>query len=294
MKVINFTASRHAVFYSPLIALISEGFLEKYEIKGIYHTPEPNTNVYEKIGNGEIDVSQSAVSQSWNLLEKNISSSIKHFALINSRDGFFITSKSSEFDWTDLYNYPFYYVRGGQPEAMLRFGLNNKNIDLSRIKHVSKNPLSTDEMYNKFSNIQNGFFHEQGSYPHQLEYDNKGKIVGSIGDLIGPVAFSSLCAEEKLIKSDIGLRISKAFEESKKWVQNSDSKVVAESVKDYFPNFNTTSISNAVKDYQNLGTWNKGINISDEEYFKALEVFKFSNLISKDYKIEDAVLYAEE
>ena len=32
MKVINFTASRHAVFYSPLIALISEGFLEKYEI----------------------------------------------------------------------------------------------------------------------------------------------------------------------------------------------------------------------------------------------------------------------
>ena len=43
-----------------------------------------------------------------------------------------------------------------------------------------------------------------------------------------------------------------------------------------------------------LGTWNKGINISDEEYNKAQEVFKFSNLISKDYKIEDAVLYAEE
>ena len=29
-------------------------------------------------------------------------------------------------------------------------------------------------------------------------------------------------------------------------------------------------------------------------YNKAQEVFKFSNLISKDYKIEDAVLYAEE
>ena len=106
--------------------------------------------------------------------------------------------------------------------------------------------------------------------------------------------FSSLCANEKLIKSDIGLKISKAFEESKKWVQNSDSKIVAESVKSYFPNFDTTSISNAVKDYQDLGTWNKGINISDEEYNKAQEVFKFSNLISKDYKIEDAVLYTEE
>ncbi|GIS30842.1 MAG: hypothetical protein Ct9H90mP2_12250 [Dehalococcoidia bacterium] len=53
MKVINFTASRHAVFYSPLIALISEGFLEKYEIKGVYHTPSPNVNVYEKISSGK-------------------------------------------------------------------------------------------------------------------------------------------------------------------------------------------------------------------------------------------------
>ena len=105
MKVINFTASRHAVFYSPLIALISEGFLEKYEIKGIYHTPSPNVNVYEKISSGEIDVSQSAVSQSWNLLEKNIASDIKHFALINSRDGFFITSKTSKFDWSDSVSY---------------------------------------------------------------------------------------------------------------------------------------------------------------------------------------------
>ena len=144
------------------------------------------------------------------------------------------------------------------------------------------------------SKSKKSFFHEQGCYPHQLEFDHKGIIVGSIGDLIGPVAFSSLCANEKLIKSDIGLKISKAFEESKKWVQNSDSKIVAESVKSYFPNFDTTSISNAVKDYQDLGTWNKGINISDEEYNKAQEVFKFSNLISKDYKIEDAVLYAEE
>ena len=294
MKVINFTASRHAVFYSPLIALISEGFLEKYEIKGVYHTPSPNVNVYEKISCGEIDVSQSAVSQSWNLLEKNISSDIKHFALINSRDGFFITSKTSEFDWTDLYNYPFYYVRGGQPEAMLKYGLSNKKIDLKKIKLVTENPLSTEEMYKEFSKSKKSFFHEQGCYPHQLEFDHKGIIVGSIGDLIGPVAFSSLCANEKLIKSDIGLKISKAFEESKKWVQNSDSKIVAESVKSYFPNFDTTSISNAVKDYQDLGTWNKGINISDEEYNKAQEVFKFSNLISKDYKIEDAVLYAEE
>ena len=166
----------------------------------------------------------------------------------------------------------------------------NKEIDTNPIINI----INGKEKQVIISKSKKSFFHEQGCYPHQLEFDHKGIIVGSIGDLIGPVTFSSLCANEKLIKSDIGLKISKAFEESKKWVQNSDSKIVAESVKSYFPNFDTTSISNAVKDYQDLGTWNKGINISDEEYNKAQEVFKFSNLISKDYKIEDAVLYAEE
>ena len=130
MKTINLTASRHAVFYSPLIALVSQGFLKNEGLDGTYHIPEAGINVYEKISKGEIDFAQSAVSQSWNLIEKKISSSIKHFALINSFDGFFIISKNSEeFKWEDLYKNPFYYVRGGQPEAMLKFALYKKNIE---------------------------------------------------------------------------------------------------------------------------------------------------------------------
>ena len=60
-----------------------------------------------------------------------------------------------------------------------------------------------------------------------------------------------------------------------------------------YQNFNQL-ISNAVKDYQELGTWNSDIRISDIEYQKALEVFEFSNLISKKYSKEEVVLYAED
>ena len=295
MKTINLTASRHAVFYSPLIALVSQGFLENEGLKGEYHIPNPGINVYEKISNGEIDFAQSAVSQSWNFIEKNIRSSIKHFALINSFDGFFINSKNKEeFEWEDLYKGPFYYVRGGQPEAMLKYALDKKNIDINKIKLVSKNPLNTKEMYDLFSQGNSGFFHEQGSYPHQLQLDGHGKIVASIGDIIGPVAFSTLCAEEKTIKSDIGKKISDAFKKSKKWVQNSDSMDVAKSVHSYFNDFELDSVSNAIKDYQKLGTWDSDTKISDIEYQKAIEVFQFSNLISKNYSKDDVVLYSED
>ena len=149
MKIINITASRHAVFYSPLLALINGDFLTNEGLKGIYHFPKDNINVYSKINSGEIDVSQSAVSGSWNYFEQNINLTIKHFALINSRDGFFIISKKNEnsFKWIDLYNKPFYYVRGGQPQAMLSYALNKKNIDILKIPLVSENPLSTTSLY---------------------------------------------------------------------------------------------------------------------------------------------------
>ncbi|MBA47044.1 MAG: hypothetical protein CL893_03045 [Dehalococcoidia bacterium] len=295
MKTINITASRHAVFYSPLIALVSEGFLENEGLQSEYHIPNPGINVYEKISNGEIDFAQSAVSQSWNFIEKNIPSSIKHFALINSYDGFFINSKNpGEFNWEELYKYPFYFVRGGQPEAMLKYALDKKNIDIRKINLITKDPLDTHEMYNRFSIESSGFFHEQGSYPHQLELEGHGKIVASIGEIIGPVAFSTLCADEKLINSDLGKKISNAFKKSKKWVQNSEPMVVAKSVHSFFKDFDINSISNAISDYQNLGTWNSGIKIGDIEYKKALEVFKFSNLISKNHSKNDVVLYSGE
>ena len=293
MKIINITASRHAVFYSPLLALINGDFLTNEGLRGIYHYPKDNINVYSKINSGEIDVAQSAVSGTWNYFEKNICLTIKHFALINSRDGFFIISKNdSSFKWIDLYTKPFYYVRGGQPQAMLSYALNKKNIDILKIPLVSENPLSTSLMYSRYKEENNAFFHEQGSYPHQLNIEGHGKIVASIGEIIGPVAFSSLCAEEKWIKSETGKKFSRAFEIAKKWVSSASPKEISLLLKDFFPDFTLNAISAAIEDYQKLKTWDSSIEISNQEYEKSLEIFEHAKLITKKHIINNVILYA--
>ena len=293
MKIINITASRHAVFYSPLLALINGDFLTNEGLRGIYHFPKDNINVYSKINSGEIDVAQSAVSGTWNYFEKNISLTVKHFALINSRDGFFIISKNnSSFKWIDLYTKPFYYVRGGQPQAMLSYALNKKNIDILKIPLVSENPLSTSIMYSRYKEENNAFFHEQGSYPHQLNIEGHGKIVASIGEIIGPVAFSSLCAEEKWIKSETGKKFSRAFEIAKKWVSSASPKEISLLLKDFFPDFTLNAISAAIEDYQKLKTWDSSIEISNQEYEKSLEIFEHAKLITKKHIINNVILYA--
>ncbi|MDG2101722.1 MAG: hypothetical protein P8K05_05215 [Dehalococcoidia bacterium] len=293
MKIINITASRHAVFYSPLLAMVNGNFLEEEGLKGKYHKPKENINIYEKIKSKEIDVAQSAVSGSWNFLKKKIDSSIKHFALINSRDGFFIISKNlNPFQWNDLYKDPFYYVKGGQPEAMLSYALSKKNIDISKIPNVSNKVLSTSEMISEYKKEKKGFFHEQGSYPHELSRENQGKIIKSIGEIIGPVAFSSLCAEKEWIKSQEGMKFSRAFEKAKKWVNTSDPIDIGKLIKNHFENFSLESVTKAIKDYQILKTWESGIEISQEEYDKSLDVFEHSKIISKRYSINDVVMYS--
>ena len=110
--------------------------------------------------------------------------------------------------------------------------------------------------------------------------------------MIGPVAFSSLCAEKKWINSTDGKKFSQAFENSKKWVNSTNPNEVAKTVKRYFPDFSIEAISGAINDYQNLRTWESSIEVSNKEYEKALEVFHYSNLITEDHNINNVVEYA--
>ena len=183
-------------------------------------------------------------------------------------------------------------MRGGQPQAMLSYALNKKNIDILKIPLVSENPLSTSLMYSRYKEENNAFFHEQGSYPHQLNIEGHGKIVASIGEIIGPVAFSSLCAEEKWIKSETGKKFSRAFEIAKKWVNSASPKEISLLIKDFFPDFTLNAISAAIEDYQKLKTWDSSIEISNQEYEKSLEIFEHAKLITKKHIINNVILYA--
>src|SRR5216110_1041810 len=95
---------RHSVFYSPLIATISAGFLKNEGLEGTYFQKPPQRNQYEMFRQGEVDIMQAAVSTSWDPLSKGIRDIPVHFAQINQRDGFFIAGRParSSFDWRDL------------------------------------------------------------------------------------------------------------------------------------------------------------------------------------------------
>ena len=290
MAEIKIMVSRHSAFYSPVIALIAKGFLEKEGSIGTYQVLPAGASIVEEVASGRMAVGQAAVSSSWSDLEKVEKPLVAQFAQINICDGFFIAGREpdSHFTWDKLKNGKFMYVHGGQPEAMLRYGAFKMGLDLNEVQGINKS--STKNMMDSWRKGEGTFFHEQGSYPQQLEHEGCAHIVASVGDAVGPVAFSSLICRWEWLKTDEAKRFSDAYRASREWVNRSDPEEIAQAEANFFPDHSTESVVRAVRTYQQMGTWSGDIAIPKNLYENALNVFEHSNLVSQRHPYEKVVV----
>ena len=290
MTKLNIMASRHSAFYSPMICTIAGGFLEKEGLSGEYHVVETGGSSGGAVAEGRMDVAQAAVSASWGPLDKGVRPTFAQFAQINRYDGFFIAAREpdTDFSWSKLLSGKFLYVHGGQPEAMLRYGAFKQRLDLSDVDDISSPGGS--EIMTQWGNGEGDYFHEQGAFPQQLEHDGQGHIVGSVGEAVGPVAFSSLVGRWDWLETDDARRFAAAYKQSREWVNTADPAEIARAEADFFPDMAESAIASAVGFYQRLGTWSGGITIEEDLYQAALDVFEHSNLVGSRHAYGDVVV----
>ncbi len=290
MPDIRLIASRHSAFYSPLISMIAGGFLEKEGLSATYTPTAAGQNSVVEVAEGRADVGQSAVSGSWGALDAGQKPPVAHFAQINAFDGFIVAAREpdADFSWEKLLDAKFLYVHGGQPEAMLRYGLNRVGIDLLDIEGIESS--GGDEMMGLWRNGEGDYFHEQGAFPQQLEHEGIGHIVGSIGEIVGPTAFSSLVGRWDWIGSDESKAVTRAYRASREWVNTADQMEVAMAEEPFFPGMAVEATAAAVGYYQKLGNWDGDIAIPTDLYESALNVFEHSGMVGSRHSYADVVV----
>jgi len=223
MTILNLMVYRHSAFYSPILSAIAGGFLGHEGFEATYTVMPPQRSVGEMIASGEIHVSQTAVSGSWAYLERGESPPLVHFAQINQRDGFLITSRrpDTEFRWEKLAGGRLMFVHGGQPQAMLAYALHKKSVNFAALKGI--NAGNSAQMMAAFRTGQGDYFHEQAPYPQQLEHEGAAQVVASVGEAIGPVAFSSLAASPAWLSGPDAQRFMRAYRKSREWANTSSA-----------------------------------------------------------------------
>ena len=290
MAQLRIMVSRHSAFYSPVLAAVTAGFLKDEGFEPSYAVVPAGRTVAQILAAGEIDVAQSAVSASWGALEQGRPLPMVHFAQINQRDGFVIAGRRADpdFQWSKLLTGGFMFVHGGQPQAMLAYAMHLRGVNLADAQSVNR--VGTEEMLSAFRGGEAAWFHEQGPYPQQLEHEGVAHIAASVGEVIGPVAFSSVAASSDWLARPEAKRFMRAYRKARAWVASAPPAEVAASEQSMFPGIHRDALTRTIAYYQSLGNWGGSVTIAPEAYETALDVFSHSKLITRRHPYSKVVV----
>ncbi len=285
---ISIQFTRFSAFYTPLIATIAGGFLKEEGFQPKHSVAPPGKSAIEALLNGTAHVVQSAPSQGFGPLEKGQSPPAVHFAQINEKDGFFLAARAPDpaFTWGRLQGKRVLVDHGGQPLAMFKYACHRRGPDYSAI-HVLNVPGG--QMDHAFRKGDGDYIHQQGPAPQQLEHDGVGHVVTSVGEAIGPCAFSSLAATREWLRTDMAKRFMRAYRKARGWVINTPAMKIAEAQASFFPEIDRAVLTSTIASYQQLGCWTPHVEITRPAFEVTLDVFQHAGLITKRHRHEDVV-----
>lgn len=290
MTPINIMALRHSAFYSPLLITICGDFLKKEGLEPQYDVATPENTVTDGIRSGRVQLAQSAVATSFGTLEQHDACDIVHFAQINERDGFFIAGRNpqADFNWEQLIGKKILVDHFFQPLAMFRYALHKQGVDEKEIHMIDAGDVAAIDR--AFRDGHGDYVHQQGPAPQQLEKDGLGHVIASVGEAIGPVAFSSLCASREWLESDMAQAFMHAYREARQFVIETDASELAQLEAAFFPQIDHDVLTNTISAYQTLGCWSPNPAISQEAYDNLLDVFLYNGLITTRHPMASCVV----
>lgn len=285
---ISIQFTRFSAFYSPLIATIAAGFLKEEGFAPTHSVSPPGKSAIAGLLDGTVHVAQSAPSQGLQSLEKGEKPKALHFAQINEKDGFFITARKPDpnFTWDKLLKGEVLVDHGGQPLAMFKYACHKMGIDFTRMNAVD---LPSDKMDGAFRGGRGDYIHQQGPAPQQLEHDGVGHVVASLADAIGPCAFSSLAATPEWLKTDAAHRFMRAYRKGRAWLLATPAAEVARVEADFFPTIDQKVLTNTIGVYQKLGNWSPHVEITRAAFDATQDIFMHAKLTTKRYAYEDVI-----
>jgi len=283
MTKINIQFTLFSAFYSPLISVMSGGFLAEEGLEADWSVATPGKSAIDALKDGSAHVVQSALSQGFGPRGRGEHPGVVHFAQINEMDGFFLTAREPDpdFAWSKLEGAEVVLFGGGQPLAMFKYACHKAGIDYDKLKVI--NPGNAADIDRAFRDGQGQYVQQQGPFPQQLEADGIGHVVAQVGRQIGPCGFSSLCALPAWLETDMAAAFTRAYRKTRQYMNDTPAAEIAQAEKSYFPKIDLPVLESCIATYQQLGCWTPHIEITPEAFEATLDIFEYNGLISERF-----------
>ncbi len=286
MARIDIQFTLFSAFYSPLISTISGGFLNDEGLEPEWSVSPPGVSAVAAIEDGSAHVIQSALSQGFNSLAKGEAPIAVHFAQINEMDGFFLTGREADadFTWNKLEGADVVLFGGGQPLAMFKYACHKAGIDYDKINAI--NPGGAADIDAAFRAGQGAYVQQQGPFPQQLEADGVGHVVAQVGKKIGPCGFSSVAARREWLETDMAKAFMRAYQKTRVYMNETPAAEIAKAEKPCFPDIDESVLADCIETYQQLGCWTPHVEITRPAFEAILDIFEHNGSLKERYRYE--------
>jgi len=254
LKPVRVAEVTRSIFYAPQYAAIEKGFFKEEGLDIDLQTTWGGDKTMTALLSGGADIALVGSETSIYVHGQESRDPVINFAQLTQTDGTFLVSRKpiENFNWDMLKDSTFLGQRkGGMPQMVGEFVLKKHNInpksDLNLVQNID------------FANIASAFSSGTGEFVQlfepqasMFEKEGKGYIVASFGQESGHVPYTTFMAKQSYIKDnqDTIEKFTRAIYKAQQWVQETDSKEVADVISPYFEDTDASIIAMAVERYK--------------------------------------------
>ena len=259
-----------SVFYTPIYVSVAGGFLEKEGLDVDFKTCPPEfAHPLSALNRGGADIAQSGIMRSIISSDWGAETVPMHFAKINSRDGFFVLSRTKQepFQWESLKGAKLIPVGfSPMPWASLQFALRRHGVEPEELDLVTG--LSFDEGISSFREGHAEYIHVPQPAAEQLLDDGTGHVAAALGPENGHLAYSSFAATNQFLDSqpEIVQRFTVGFANALEWLAANDAQEVGEAIASFFPEVSLGLVVKSVARLKAQDNWPTDPVLAEPEY----------------------------
>ena len=274
----------HSVFYTPWYVSIEKGYFkeEGLDIEVIL-TPGAD-KVATSILSNDAQIGFSGPEATMYVFN-NSKERLITFASLTKRDGQFIVGDckyKDNFKMSDLENKKVLAGRsGGMPLMMFQYALYKSNIDENKVK------INTSI---EFSGLTGAYIGGQGDFVNlfepnasSVEKQKYGCVLTSLGNITGTVPYTTFYAKKEYIDNnkDIIQKFNKALNKGLKFVKENDSKTIAETILNQFPDTTLTELTSLVQRYKDADSWYETTSINIDDFNRLMDIMIYGKALNK-------------
>lgn len=289
-NVIKMAEVAHSIFYAPQYIALTEGYFEDEGLKIELYNANGADKVTAALLSGDIDIGLQGPEPTIYLYNQNKENYLINFAQLTQKDGSFIMARNEikDFKIEMLKNKSILGGRtGGVPEMTLEYVIKNAGLTVSKNSFDADVNVRTDI---QFSAMSGAFISGEGDFttlfePNctELELQNKGYVVASVGELSGEIPYTAYSTTKKYFQNNKDLieKFISAIYRGQQFIKNNDNKTIAQILQKTFKEQSLENLIIIINRYRQIDAWCSTPYFKKEGFEKLMDVMELAGELKK-------------